>query len=110
MSGNGGNLKRWLLKQADGEKILGVVIGIKGWYEDEYSEDKNTPKGTLLNWEEATKYIDYDFDAGYGGVGCHSILAWTKSWVITVGQYDGATWPYRLPRNPINIMPNMEGG
>jgi hypothetical protein len=30
--------------------------------------------------------------------------------VIAIGQYDGATWPYSIPRHPVDIMPEMEGG
>ena len=31
--------------------------------------------------------------------------------VIAIGQYDGATWPYSIPRHPTDgVMPRMEGG
>ena len=100
-------------QEAGEEKITGCVIGNMGW--GDYGSESipnydKIPKGKLLSWEEARPHLDYNYDAGYGAPGCNCIHAWTKSKVIAVGQYDGATWIYSIPRNPTDIMPSMEGG
>uniref|UniRef100_A0A6H2A6U1 Uncharacterized protein n=1 Tax=viral metagenome TaxID=1070528 RepID=A0A6H2A6U1_9ZZZZ len=107
------NLKKWIEDEAEGEEIEAIVIGEMGW--GDYNSDTvpnydNIPKGKILTWEEAKQFIDYNFDIGYGAPKCNAIIAWTKSKVITIGQYDGATWPYSLPRNPVDTLPTMEGG
>lgn len=107
------NLKQWLLSEADGEKIQAVVIGKMGWgdYNSEYVPNyAGIPKGRVLSWKEAAPLLDYEFDSGFGAPGCNAIWAWTKSKVIAIGQYDGRTWPYSVPRNPVDQMPTMEGG
>ena len=107
------NLKKWILEEAGGEKVEGVVIGAMGWgsYGSEGVPNYNKmPKGKLLTWKKAAPLLDYEFSEGYGAPGCNAIYAWTANKVIAIGQYDGATWPYSLPRNPVDIMPEMEGG
>ena len=108
------NLKEWILAEADGEKIEAVLIGKMGWG-DYRKKDvpgyDDMPKGELLTWEEAEGWLDYDFDDGFGSPSCNAVWAWTENKVIAIGQYDGATWAYYIPRNPVdNIMPSMEGG
>jgi len=107
------NLKKWLLKEADGERIEAVVIGEMGW--DDYGSEfvpayNDIPRGKVLSWEEAASWLDYEFDSGYGAPECQAVYARTANKVIAIGQYDGATWPYSIPRNPIDIMPEMQGG
>ena len=107
------NLIEWIEEEANGEEIEGVVIGEMG-YGDLNSKIvpkyKKQPKGVLLSWDEAKKWLDYEFVSSFGMPECNAICAWTISKVITVGQYDGVTWVYSLPRNPIDYMPKMEGG
>ena len=107
------NLVKWIEDEANGEEIEAVVIGDMGW--GNYGKEKvpnydDIPKGKLLSWEDAKPLLDYEFNPGYGAPGCNAIWAWTETSVIAIGQYDGATWPYSLPRNPMNEMPGMEGG
>ena len=107
------NLKHWLLEEADGEPIEGVVIGEMGWGDYASKDVPNyeaIPKGQLLTWDEAQDYLNYEFSSGYGAPQCNAVYAWTASKVIAIGQYDGATWPYSIPRNPTDVMPEMEGG
>lgn len=107
------NLKQWIESEAGGEQIVGIVIGEMGWGDygsAEVPAYQSIPKGKLLSWDEAKEYLDYDFDSGYGAPGCQAVYAWTANKVIAIGQYDGATWPYSIPRNPIDVMPKMEGG
>jgi len=107
------NLKQWILDEADGEEIIGIVIGEMGWGDcgsDGIPNYDQIPKGKLLAWEEAAPWLDYEFYNGYGAPGCQAIWAWTENWVIAIGQYDGSTWPYKIPRHPIDVMPDMEGG
>lgn len=108
-----GNLKRWLLELADGEPIEAVVIGRMGW--GDYGSDsvpgyaehrRNVP----LSWAEAAPQLDYDFDPGYGAPACEAVYAWTRTKVIAISQYDGATQPFAIPRNPTACEPEMPGG
>ena len=107
------NLKEWILNEADGEPIEGVVIG-----EVEWDSRKNLvprydemPKGKLLSWEEAQDWLDYDFFNDYGDFGCTAVWAWTPTKVIAVYHYDGKVYPYSIPRHPTDgVMPRMEGG
>ena len=107
------NLKDWIEKEAGGQDIIGCVIGETGW--GDYKSDfvpgyVDHVRGKVLAWEKAIPQLSYEFDAGHGAPGCEAIYAWTKDWVIFVVQYDGATWPTRVPRNPVDIMPDMPGG
>jgi len=107
------NLKSWIEAEAGNELIEGIVLGEMGWGDfgaeliPNYSE---IPKGKLLTWDEAKEYVDYDFDNGFGAPRCQAVYTWTKNKVIAIGQYDGSTWCYSIPRNPCACMPTMEGG
>lgn len=116
------NLVEWIETLANGEPIIGVVIGRTGWA-SEYDEDETNDYGSdkipayssqkhnvLVTWEEAKPMLNYEFDSGYGSPGCNAITVWTTNWIIAVSQYDGATAPFRLPRNPVNHIPCMPGG
>ena len=107
------NLKQWIEEMADGEPIEGVVIGEMGWgsyRSDEVPGYDEMPKGIVLTWEEAAPLLDYNFDCGYGAPRCQAVYAWTPTRVIAIGQYDGSTWPYWIPRHPQDVMPIMQGG
>lgn len=108
-----GNLIKWILNEVNKDEIEAVVIGEMGW--DDYgSEDVpnyyNQPKGQVITWEEAKKWLDYDFDGGYGAPGCNAIYVWTTDSILFISQYDGATKIEKIPRNPMDIMPTMPGG
>ena len=115
-----GNLALWIALEAEGEEILGVVIGefgwSDGWGKQGYEEEK-CPKqipwekrGIVLPWGEARELLDYEFYNGYGAPECHAVYAWTKTKVIFVGTYDGKTWIESVPRNPTECHPHMVGG
>jgi len=107
MSEKDGNLKRWVLEAAGGEEIEAVVVGWSEW------SDGGVDPGPLANkvakWSEVEALLDFDFYSGYGGAQCNAInaiYAWTKSWVIAVSEYDGATGISKLPRNPMACEPS----
>lgn len=107
------NLKEWLIEAANGEEIIAVVIGELGW--GDYKKEKvpnydEQPKNKVLSWQEAIKWIDYEFYSGHGSPRCNAITAWTKNWVFFIVQYDGATSLCSVPRNPIDHVPDMPGG
>lgn len=106
-------LLAWLLEEADNEPIEAIVFGRMGWGEynsDSWPNYAAMPKGEILTLDQAMSWLTQQFDNGFGAPSCPSILAWTKSWVISVSQYDGSTSPFKLPRNPSNIVPDMPGG
>jgi hypothetical protein len=102
-----GNLVRWIEEAAGGEHIGAVVIGEPPWDKDEVPRQV---RGKALTWQRAKSMLDYDFHSGYGATGCNAVVAWTKSWVISVSEYDGSTTWFRIPRNPTDHMPEMPGG
>ena len=105
-------LTKWIEELAEGEQIESVIIGEFGW--DGYGDDSpldNKYIGKVLSWWQASPLLSYEFDDGYGAPGCHAIAAYTKSWIISVYQYDGATKPFRVARNPVDgFIPDMPGG
>jgi hypothetical protein len=110
-----GNLKKELLKQADGEPIEAVVIGFIDGYDwgdlrDQRHEISDEMRNRVLSWEEAAPLLDYGSDWGFGSVSCHAIVAWTATKVFFVVQYDGATDVDSVPRHPIDHEPEMPGG
>jgi len=100
-------------KVVNAEEVESVVIGEMGWgdYRKELVPLYNDQlKGKLLSWEEAEKWLNYEYDSGYGAPSCNAIYVWTKTRVLFVVQYEGSTWIEEVPRNPTNIMPRMPGG
>lgn len=105
---------------AGDEQIEAIVIGPFGWstfIQDDkpfgMTEDQVVPKeklGVVLEWDEASKLLDYEYDVGYGSPLCHAITAWTPNKVIWVTQYDGSTCVDWAPRNPVDHIPYMPGG
>lgn len=94
------------------EPIEKVIIGEMGWnnYGEEGKEIPKSKKGKVLSWEEARPMLDYDYYTGYGAPDCHAVYAYTKSYVIFVSQYDGATGIESIPRKPVKCDPSMPGG
>lgn len=84
-------------KVAGSESIDAVVIGPRGdrWFDEEPKEPQ-----TVLSWNEARSQLDYRYDDGFGGAECHRIYAWTRTRVLFVSEYDGATTVMSVPRNP----------
>ena len=108
------NLIEWIKEIAGDEDVKDVVIGGMGWAYDYNSEKvpnySKIPKNVVLNWEEAKKYLNYEFDDGSGSPKCNAVYAWTKKKIIFVVQYDGSTFPCWVPRNPGICTPIMPGG
>jgi|GEM_PF-2945500 len=111
------------LAEKNGGNIEAIVVGPFGrsylWeevWEDvdpDFETEARLPKGlcnTPLDWLIARPFLDYVADHGYGAPGCHPIYAWTKTHVIFVSQYDGATGLEAIPRNPTPGRPVMPGG
>lgn len=66
--------------------------------------------GVVLSWNEALTALDYDYDAGFGGVDCNSVYIWTATRILFVDEYDGSTSVCSIPRNPQAGMPGLPGG
>lgn len=90
-------------KEAGGERIIGAVVGEKGW---DYTY---TPRGVRA-WEAIRESLDYCVNDGYGIPECHAVYVWTETKVIFVEQYDGSTSVVSVPRFPVPCVPTMPGG
>ncbi len=104
------NLIEWIKDEAHDEPIKAVVIGKMGWGNESVPNSEKQPLGVILTWKEAKKWLNYEFSSDYGAPECNAIYAWTKTRVIFVSQYDGATRINSIPRNPTPTMPYMPGG
>lgn len=107
------NLVEWIEEYFSEDEIEGVVIGEMGWgtYHSEHVPNyADQPKGKVISWDEAKKWLNYEFDPGFGAPQCNAVYVWGKRDIFLVGQYDGSTFPIVLPRNPEDIMPDMPGG
>lgn len=101
------NLVQWVESEANGQPIIGVVIG-----EPQYGcriFDVEPVINQLITWESAKPLLDVEFDCDYGGAECPPITAWTDELVITVHEYDGSTRIGSVPRNPCNHSPKFGG-
>ncbi len=106
-------LKEWIKEEAGDELVEAVVIGEMGWgtYNSENVPNyAKQPRGKVLSWDQAVKWLSYRFDAGYGSPECNAITAWTSTKVMFVVQYDGSTSLHSVPRHPVDHMPEMPGG
>ncbi len=77
-----------------------------GWFKNATSDPRNNNiiLGKLYTWEEAKPLLDYEYNAGYGGMDCHGIYIWTPQSVLIIHEYDGSTWPELIPRHPVPDM------
>jgi hypothetical protein len=108
------NLVKLIKNKIKVREIEAIVIGEMGWSDGYGSEDvpnyDRQPKKTILTWKEAKKWLDYDFNDGFGAPGCNAIYVWTPDEVLFISTYDGATSLESIPRNPAKMMPIMYGG
>jgi hypothetical protein len=95
-----------------GETVETVVIGTfggGGYREDERAVPPNKT-GVPLAWGEGRPLLDYAYDPGYGAPDCHAVAAYTRTHVLFVSQYDGATSVESMRRDPAPFEPSMPGG
>ena len=106
-------IRQWVAKLTH-EPIEFIQIGEMGWCD--YNEEGKPPEykndiGKILSYEEGAKYIDYQFECGYGAPACLATLVYTKTYIISICQYDGLTSPFIIPRNALaGFIPDMPGG
>jgi len=108
------NIKTWLLQaeQKSGEPIEAIVVGTHD--DDTYMHNGEQPRhaaqlNRLLTREEGLDILDKEYDNGYGGPDCFPMYAWTRSRIYLIHEYDGATGPRWLPRNPVDCEPKFGG-
>lgn len=99
------NLRKSIEEAANGEAIEACVVGTH----NDRRQVEAFPVNVVLPWADVAPFLDYEYDNGYGGAGCHPVYAWTASRVIFVHEYDGATRPYWVPRHAVNIVPMFSG-
>lgn len=103
------NIAEWLKKeeQYTGEIILAMVVGPHD--RDYRGENVTADTNTVVSRELGLAMVDEEYDNGHGSADCHPIYAWTKSRVYMIHEYDGATGPMWVPRNPMDITPEFGG-
>lgn len=93
------NLKDWILKIAEDEPIVGVVI-------DNSPESLDDFISKVQTWESAKSQFDFELYPGFAGkYDMIPFWVWTSTKVIGVKEYDGSTELVVMPRNPTNGCP-----
>jgi hypothetical protein len=104
------NIRKWLEEAESfyGEPIEAIVVGKH--YDRAYSDDNpHADENIVLGREDGLNKLDQEYDNGYGGAGCYPMFAWTASRVFMIHEYDGATGPTYVPRNPVPCEPEFGG-
>jgi len=101
------------LQLQDNEHVEGIVFGTFGW--NSWCHDAQivptNKQGILMSLDKAKPYLEqFKFRGGYGSPDTHAVYIWTNLSVFFVSMYDGATALERIPRNPMNCMPEKFGG
>lgn len=91
---------------AGDERVECCVVG-EGGYDDESRWD--LPRNRLLPWAAARAGLDHRWDTGFGGVDCPPVFAWSKSRLVVVHEYDGATGVDWYPRDPTTCKASFTG-
>lgn len=95
------------------EPILFAVIGEMCWGQhnlDLIPRYNEQPKGKLLAWSEAKKWLSYTAYDGYVAPTRNPVYCWTENYILFISKYDGKTSIEKIPRNPVDWMPEMPGG
>lgn len=105
------NITEWFETAAGEETIVSAVVGkhYKNTFSGEEPSEFNCPVNRVLPWTEAREYLSVEFNSGYGGADCYPVFAWTATKILTVLEYDGATFPAVYPRNPTDCVPGFTG-
>lgn len=103
------NLRVWLeeAESTFGQRIEAIVVGPHA--SRPANADAKPDENVVLTREQGLAKIDADFSAGHGVLNCFPVYAWTKSWVIFVYEYDGASKLAWVPRNPVACTPKFSG-
>lgn len=109
------SLRKFIEGLSDGEEIIAVQIGEWGWgdYPTPIPEGLNNKElfGKILTEDQAKIFLDHEFVNEFGAPHCNAFVAFTKTWVISLSEYDGSVSPFRIPRNPVDgFIPYMYGG
>jgi hypothetical protein len=103
------NIRKWLIKaeQDLGETIEAIVVGMH--YKAGPDDARDFDENVVLSREAGLAKLDEEFDSEYGGADCYPMYAWTESYVFFIGEYDGMTRLSKIPRNPVNCIPDFNG-
>lgn len=105
------NIREWL-EEAEafyGERIEAIVVGVH--YDRRYGADDkpHADENVVLSREDGLKKLDQEYENDFGGADCYPMFAWTASRVFMIHEYDGATGPTYVPRNPVPCEPEFGG-
>lgn len=102
------DIEKTLARDCDNEQVESIVIGKYVNYDNNF-DGKSIPLDMLqkpIDWDLAKQVLNYNYDTGYGGADCNAIYLYTKSFIVFVSEYDGATSVNCIPRNPIECNPD----
>ena len=107
------NYKDEILRVANGEKIIGLVMQNFDGYEQRHNDRPDLAKysNKVLTWDEAAPLLDYwPLTKHNGSASLQPIVAWTENWVLFTVIYEDQAWISKVERNPIECVPVFYGG
>ena len=112
VGGRYGNLKVLIEEVIGDEEVLGVVIGEcgDGWGRRCRGNIPKEKVGVLLSWDEAKKYLDYEFEHDFGATDeCYPVFVWTETKLVVATSCEGFVWVDCLSRFPCDCKPWFVG-
>jgi len=90
------NAKNEFLSASRNLKVISANIDSFA-YDDEYDDERHTnfilrPLHTKEEYEDFLKFLDHDYDSGYGGQNLHGIVFCEDGYWMARCEYDGAEW------------------
>ena len=86
------------------ETIEGCVIGRFGASPEEerlrIGVFDETQRNVVVGEAEMRRWLNYNYDAGFGMADCHAVHVWTTHSVYFVKEFDGSTMVMSVPRHP----------
>jgi len=86
------NAKEEFLKITEKYKIVAVTISFDEYSENPEKEFKLKPGYTKSEYENLLKFLDRDYDSGYGGQQLFGMIYCQDNVWFDRGEYDGSEW------------------
>ena len=87
------NAKKECLNITKGYKVISSVISFgDSSYNEETSEFKLKPLYSDNDWKDFMKFLNKDYDSGYGGQELFGFIFCDDGVWMSRGEYDGAEW------------------
>jgi hypothetical protein len=106
------NVLEYLLETAGDEQINKIMFFNFGYNRALIASLSHIDLWRAYDFHEVADSLDVEVDRGYGTPELPAIHAWTDNFVIATGVYDGASWFFRIAKDPETLIwnPDFKGG